>query len=463
MVQRSLFCYLLLMGRGDYTTVEISGLQHRSSPAPEENFAGFTREESIAYIENVIKQSGAKADDVIIVRLTTTDQLGLGPRIIEAAERLGLPAPHILPAEHLMSNEELASVMPLEEERMTGRGVEIYFSPLIGAETINDGYAHDDYCDLQEGKSEERREMAERLRVAQDQMAEKKLRRYNISLWPNRAWAEKVFPEAGEAAEKELAKLLKRVTFTNDPEGLRSHLAKVEKRKSRVNEMIRDGFNLARISTPPAEGISHPLNRGTDLRMEIAPDSQFISAHFTSSLGDDMLMNNPSDEVWGTPLRSSVEGHFTTTRPFVVEEGGQRIAIEGIYGEFKDGKLVRIEAFDSQYNDILAREFNINADPPSDVLGELGLVDSSGPLAQAKHPDGRPRTFFHNLLDENTGVHIGFGKSYQNHTGGTGDIAPVTGNVHKDLVIGDARTSVTFANAAGQERPVISEGLWHDE
>jgi leucyl aminopeptidase (aminopeptidase T) len=452
------------MGRGEANTIENVSLMPRAmrnkSPASVQNeFSGFSREESIAYAENILLQSGVGEDEEIIIRLGDEEQAAAVPSFMEAAARLGLRPPRILPHDHVLSDEEVLDFLSEQEEQLLGGGVSISLSSLPGGTAFTPhpeffDWINSEYPDRQSRVREQIRDLTDRSNI-------ENLRRWNVSIWPNKEWASLVFPESSDP-EKEMANLLMKATYTSDPEGLARHIEELEKRKEYIDDLLQEGYNQVRIETPREEGLDHPLNRGTDLRMTIADESHFASVKLDNSQGDSMTLNNPTDEVYGTPIRSSVTGHFTSTRPYITQDHeGNTIIIPGVYGEFENGKLVRIESFDSEYNEYLERDFQSNTDPPTDILGELGLVDSSGALAQAKDPNGNPRTFFNNILDENTGVHIGFGKSYLPYTGGVGDIAPASGTAHRDIVIGNEKTRVSFLNDAGDERRAIDGGLWH--
>ena len=112
--------------------------------------------------------------------------------------------------------------------------------------------------------------------------------------------------------------------------------------------------------------------------------------------------NMPTEETFTSPHAAGTNGTFTCTFPLSF----QGRLIEGLRGEFRDGKLVRLDASKKKDRDFVAAY--IDSDPKGNGrrLGEVALVDSTSRIGQSG------RTYFHTLLDENAAAHIAFGAGF---------------------------------------------------
>jgi aminopeptidase len=123
--------------------------------------------------------------------------------------------------------------------------------------------------------------------------------------------------------------------------------------------------------------------------------------------------------------------------------------IEGIAGEFRRGRLVRIEADGDDDREFLASYFA--RDRGAGRLGELALVDNGSRVGAA----GRP--YFTTLLDENAAAHIAFGLGFGD-TRGPGGPAVNKSAIHIDVMIGSPEMDVDAVDARGRKLPIISDG-----
>ncbi len=125
--------------------------------------------------------------------------------------------------------------------------------------------------------------------------------------------------------------------------------------------------------------------------------------------------------------------------------------IEGIAGEFRRGRLVRIEAAAEDDREFLAAY--LARDRGAGRLGELALVDSSSRVGAA----GRP--YFTTLLDENAAAHIAFGLGFGD-TREPGAQAVNRSGIHLDVMIGAPEMDVEAVDARGRNVTLISGGLF---
>ena len=138
---------------------------------------------------------------------------------------------------------------------------------------------------------------------------------------------------------------------------------------------------------------------GTDLRLAL-PEGTRWRGGINDVRGHRITPNIPTEEVFTSPDQSATSGQFRCTRPLAL--AGRMIY--GIAGEFRRGRLVRIEADDEGDREFLAGY--LARDRGASRLGELALVDNSSRVGAA----GRP--FFTTLLDENAAAHIAFGLGF---------------------------------------------------
>ncbi|HLK45373.1 MAG TPA: aminopeptidase, partial [Acidimicrobiales bacterium] len=192
--------------------------------------------------------------------------------------------------------------------------------------------------------------------------------RGTICAWPTEEWATRVFPELDAAkATRRLAREL--LSFCRlgpgDPpghEGWTQHLAVLRRRAARLTKL-----DLKEV---------HVVDEGTDLRVRIAPFSMWRGGGEEDVWGHRIAMNVPTEECFVSPDAAATEGVFRCSRP---RSFGGRV-IEGLSGEFRGGRLVRLSATRESDRDWLARY--IAATPGADRLGEVALVDASSRIGQ---------------------------------------------------------------------------------
>ena len=112
----------------------------------------------------------------------------------------------------------------------------------------------------------------------------------------------------------------------------------------------------------------HVRDRGTDLRLRIAPFSMWRGGGEQDHWGRQIAMNVPTEECFISPDAAATEGTFRCSRP---RSFGGRV-IEELSGEFRGGRLVRLKAKREADRDWLARY--LAAIPNADRLGEIALA-----------------------------------------------------------------------------------------
>jgi aminopeptidase len=158
----------------------------------------------------------------------------------------------------------------------------------------------------------------------------------------------------------------------------------------------------------------------------------------------------PTEETFTSPDAAATEGPFTCTFPLTF----QGRLIHGLRGEFRGGRLVRLDADSKEDRDYILAYLDSDTTGRGRRLGEVALVDKTSRIGQSG------RRYFHTLLDENAAAHIAFGAGF----GGTRSTRPARGvnrsTVHLDVMIGSPDFEVTGTASNGKRVPVIRDGLW---
>jgi aminopeptidase len=266
--------------------------------------------------------------------------------------------------------------------------------------------------------------------------------RWTIAGWPTDHWAGQVYPKLKPlAAKRKLAQDLLwfcRLTDEDGP-GASGWLAHGKALARRAKRLTSLGLTRLELRGP-----------GTALDLGLVPGTAWLGGSEKTKAGSLISANMPSEETFTSPDAAATEGTFTCTLPLSF----QGRLIEGLRGEFRSGRLVRLEAANADDRDFFASY--IDSDPKKNGrrLGEVALVDSTSRIGQSG------RTYFDTLLDENAAAHIAFGSGF----GGTRTLKPVRGlnesPVHLDVMIGGPDFEATGVNAKGKRIAVIADGLW---
>jgi aminopeptidase len=268
--------------------------------------------------------------------------------------------------------------------------------------------------------------------------------RGTICAWPTDDWAKRVFPGLDAAkAKRRLAREL--LWFCrlgpDDPSGHKGwtqHLAGLRRRAARLTKL-----DLKEV---------HVRDRGTDLRLRIAPYSMWRGGGEHDRWGRRIAMNVPTEECFISPDAAATEGTFRCSRP---RSFGGRV-IDDLAGEFRGGRLVRLKAKRESDRDWLARY--LGAITNADRLGEIALVDASSRIGQTG------LVYYNGLLDENAAAHMAFGSGFAKTR--TVPIGQKRHGVnrsrtHIDVMIGTDALNAEGVTQAGRRVPLVSDGAWN--
>ena len=267
--------------------------------------------------------------------------------------------------------------------------------------------------------------------------------RGTICAWPTEEWAARVFPGMDSAkAQRRLAQDLLsfcRVGPADPPghKGWTDHLATLRRRATRLTKL-----DLAELEV---------RDRGTDLRFKIAPYSRWRGGGEKDHWGRQIAMNVPTEECFISPDAATTEGTFCCSRP---RSFGGRV-IEGLSGEFRNGRLVSLKAKRQSDRDWFSRY--LAAIPNAERLGEIALVDSSSRIGQTG------LIYYNGLLDENAAAHMAFGSGFAKTRTvpiGRKRYGVNQSKTHIDVMIGTDELEAIGVTQKGRRVTLLAGGVW---
>ena len=266
--------------------------------------------------------------------------------------------------------------------------------------------------------------------------------RWTGAAWPTDHWAAQVYPKLSPLeGKRRLAQDFLSFCRLTDADGPGS-----SGWLRHVRALARRAAKLTRLELTALE-LHGP---GTELRVRLSPGTRWLGGQEETPRGVKIAPNMPTEETFTSPHATATEGTFACTFPLAF----QGRLIEGLRGEFRSGRLVRLDAAKAADRDFVASY--IDSDPSGNGrrLGEVALVDATSRIGRSK------RTYFHTLLDENAAAHIAFGSGF----GGTRSETPARGlnrsSVHLDVMIGSPELTAVGITAKGKRVPIIADGLW---
>jgi aminopeptidase len=261
-------------------------------------------------------------------------------------------------------------------------------------------------------------------------------RRWVFVDWPTQAWARLVYPNLKPAnAERRLAQDLlwfSRLGPGDPPDAPKAHLDGLERRAKRLSRLRLERLDLR--------------GPGTELQLRLPPGVLWGGPWLKNDHGRVFAANYPMEEVFTSPDAAGTEGVFRCSRPI----RWQGRLVDGLEGEFRGGRLVRLRAR-GRDGDFLRRY--LAGIRNGDRLGEVALVDSSSRIGQAG------RLYYETLLDENAVAHMAFGDGLAETrpTGRGGGLN--RSDVHCDVMLGSDELEAT--GVKGRRRiPLIRDGAW---
>ena len=260
---------------------------------------------------------------------------------------------------------------------------------------------------------------------------------WTIGPCPTPAWAALVYPdlEPAEALER-LTAALEHVLRLDEEDPLAAWRQRADTLVGVAQRLTERRFDAIRYHGP-----------GTDLTVGLLPSGRWQAARFTTVDGIEHMPNLPTEEVFTTPDPQRVDGHVTSTKPLVLQDG---TLVKGLRVRFEGGRAVEVDA--DQGGETMRTM--LGRDEGAKRLGEIALVDGEGRIGALE------TTFYDTLLDENAASHIALGQGFPflvdpEHHARVNESA-----IHIDFMIGSPEVSVTGILRDGTSVPVLVEGHW---
>jgi aminopeptidase len=252
------------------------------------------------------------------------------------------------------------------------------------------------------------------------------------------AWAAAVYPDLPtEQAVAALWDMVAHLCRLTEPDPVAAWEARFDELK-RVSATLNGlALDAVRFTGP-----------GTDLTVGLLPGSRWQCAEMETEWGQIHHPNLPSEEVFTTPDPERTQGFVTATRPLLVPGAA---TVKGLKVHFEAGRAVRFEA----ESGAAVLESMTARDDGAARLGEVALVDRESRVGQSG------LVFSNILLDENAASHIALGNGYDMTLADDASKARMNlSSIHVDFMIGSEEVNVTGITAAGEERPLLRDGVW---
>lgn len=215
-----------------------------------------------------------------------------------------------------------------------------------------------------------------------------------IVCMPNERWAKSLFPDCANAYEKLYLYIMK-MCMIDKKDPVAAWKEYIDGNNYYKNKLNRLGIKAMHFTN----------SLGTDLTLEIPEDNIWLNLDKTDAKGGQMIANMPSYEIFTTPDYRRTNGIVYSSRPLVY--GGK--VIEDFSITFQDGKVIAVKAKKGQ--ELL--EKIIYETPGAEYLGEVALVQNDSPISNTG------LVFNTTLFDENASCHLalgrGFAKTFKGH------------------------------------------------
>lgn len=218
----------------------------------------------------------------------------------------------------------------------------------------------------------------------------------NVGQWvvaavSSKVWADKVFPNCLDAEEKLWEAILKACHVE-----LVDTVANWEKHGDTI-------LNHAKLlNSLKFQKLHFKNSLGTDLEVYLAEQNVFAGGDEYTPAGVRFSPNIPTEEVFGMPYKTKVNGKVVATKPLNYQGG----LIEDFYLVFKDGAVIEYGA--KKGYDLL--KSLIEFDEGSKYIGEVALISHDSPISNMNI------LFYNTLFDENASCHLALGQAYAMNT-----------------------------------------------
>ena len=266
---------------------------------------------------------------------------------------------------------------------------------------------------------------------------------WNIISYPGKAWAKLVFPNlTDEEAVVKLGDAIFQASRVNFDDPLKEWEEHNERLKTKAKWMNEMNFESLFYRGP-----------GTELEVGLALGHEWVGGSTNTKKGIATFPNMPTEEIFTTPHFLKVNGKVRSTKPLSY----QGSLIENIEVEFKDGKIIKMNA--SNGMDVFSKV--LKTDEGASRLGEIALVPHSSPISQTG------LIFFNTLYDENSSSHLAIGQSYskcfKDKNLSSKKLKEAGANsslIHIDWMIGSNEIDIDGKDQDNNIVPIFRSGEW---
>ena len=262
-----------------------------------------------------------------------------------------------------------------------------------------------------------------------------------VAACPTPAWADMVFPDAGDPVARLWDAVFAAVRVTGDGKAVERWLEHVKCQKELVDRLNQYAFTTLRYRS----------SLGTDLTVGLPENHFWTGASERAGNGVEFIANLPTEEIFTLPHRDRVNGRVVASKPLSLNGN----LVDGFWLELKDGKIVDLHA--DMGEEYLRK--SIALDEGSSYLGEVALVPYDSPISNTGI------LFYETLFDENAACHFAFGEAYP-CIHGADKLSPdkqkalgINQSInHVDFMVGTADLEIVGTTSDGREIKVFENG-----
>lgn len=258
-----------------------------------------------------------------------------------------------------------------------------------------------------------------------------------IAMIPTQEWADYILPNK-EDNLTELWKILFKLCYIDEENDIVKTWEELNAKKGERGDKI-DALNL--------RYLHYTASNGTDLTVELTPDSNFGFKKFLSRMPKDRVRTNaniPTEEICTSPEKYGTNGVVFSSRPLVL--GGK--AIDNFGFRFENGKVVEVIA--NEGKEML--ESLVATDEGSCYLGEAALVEYHSPISMSG------LVYYTTLIDENASCHLALGRALSSRQPEDQNFTFNNSQIHIDFMVGTPDMHIVGIDNDGKETVIFDHG-----
>ncbi|MDO4459999.1 MAG: aminopeptidase [Clostridia bacterium] len=258
-----------------------------------------------------------------------------------------------------------------------------------------------------------------------------------IAMIPTQEWADYILPNK-EDNLTELWNLLFKLCYIDEENDVVKTWEEKNERKNALGDKM-DALQLRKLH--------YTASNGTDLTVELTPDSFFGFSRFRKMLPANYVKTNcniPTEEICTSPEKYGTNGVVYASRPLVL--GGK--AVENFGFRFENGKVVEVIAEEGK--EML--ESLVATDEGAAYLGEAALVEYHSPISMSG------LVYYTTLIDENASCHLALGRALGSGQPSDPNYTFNNSQIHIDFMVGTPDMSIIGTDVNGAEHVIFKDG-----